>query len=523
MENKIVVLDSTLRDGAQAEGISFSVNDKLRIVKKLDEFGIDIIEAGNPTSNPKDMEFFKKIKDLKLSHSKIAAFGSTRKKNSKVENDNMVKSLLSAETPVVVIFGKSWDLHVKEIINTTLDENLNMIKETVQYLKSKNKTVIYDAEHFFDGYKNNSKYAMETIKAASNGGADTIVLCDTNGGCFPDEVMEITKTVKNNIDTEIGIHTHNDTGMGDANTIMAVKAGAKHIQGTILGFGERCGNANLSTAICNLQLKLGYNCVNNSINEITSLCRMVAEISNKKLVKNMPYVGKSAFTHKAGMHVDGVNKVSHSFEHVSPDSVGNNRRFLMSEVAGRSTVLKKVNEIDSTITKDNEVMFKIVEEIKNLEFEGYQFEGAEASLDLLIRKQLRTYSPFFTLEKYKTIGEQLIGSEFQPASAMVKIRVKNKSEITAAEGNGPVDALNLALVTSLKKFYPILSEMHLADYKVRIIDGKDGTSATTRVLIDSTDGKNQWSTVGVSKDIIQASLKAIVDAIEYKLTQEKKN
>ncbi|MFA6866015.1 MAG: citramalate synthase [Clostridia bacterium] len=524
MANKICVLDSTLRDGAQAEGISFSVNDKLRIVKALDDFGIDIIEAGNPTSNPKDMEFFKEIKKIKLSHSKIAAFGSTRKINSKVEDDAMVASLLSAETPVVVIFGKSWDLHVKKILNTTLEENLAMIKETVKYLKAKGKTVVYDAEHFFDGYKNNSDYAIKSIMSAQEGGADTIVLCDTNGGCFPDEVFEITKNVVSLMDTEIGIHVHNDTGMGDANTIMAVKAGATHIQGTMLGFGERCGNANLSTVICNLQIKLGYECIpNEGINNITSLCRMVAEISNKKLVKNMPYVGESAFTHKAGMHIDGVNKISKSFEHVEPNSVGNNRRFLMSEVSGRSTVLKMVNKIDPTITKNNEVLLKIVAEIKRLEFEGFQFEGAEASLDLLIRKQLNTYKPFFTLEKYKTIGEQLVGAAFQPASALVKVRVKDKSELTAAEGDGPVDALNLALRTCLEKFYPSLSEMHLADYKVRIIDGKDGTSATVRVLIDNTDGKQQWSTVGVSKDIIQASLQAMVDAIEYKLTQEKLN
>lgn len=524
MANKICVLDSTLRDGAQAEGISFSVDDKLRIVKLLDSFGIDVIEAGNPTSNPKDMEFFKRVKTLRLNHSKIAAFGSTRKKNCDVSKDKMVESLLLAETSIVVIFGKSWDLHVTEILNATLDENLKMIEDTVRYLKENGKTVYYDAEHFYDGYKNNKEYAVKTIMAAQKGGADSIVLCDTNGGCFPDEIASITKTIVDLLDTSVGIHVHNDTGMGDANTVMAVRSGATQIQGTLIGYGERCGNANLSTAICNLQLKLGYQCVNpEKIKEITSVCRAVAEISNKKLLKSMPYVGDSAFTHKAGMHIDGVNKISKSFEHVSPQSVGNNRRFLLSEVSGRSTVLKNVNKIDPTITKDNDVLYKIVAEIKKLEFEGYQFEGADASLDLLIRKQLKTYKPFFTLEKYKTIGEQLLGEEFLPASAMVKIKVNDKTEITAAEGDGPVDALNLALRSCLEKFYPSIAEMHLADFKVRIIDGKDGTRATTRVLIDSTDGKREWSTVGVSKDIIQASLKAIVDAIEYKLTQEYEN
>ncbi|MEG1448722.1 MAG: citramalate synthase, partial [Oscillospiraceae bacterium] len=367
----IKVLDSTLRDGGQAEGISFSVEDKIKIVKLLDNLGVSYIEAGNPGSNPKDLEFFNKAKEITFKNSKLCAFGSTRKKGIKAEDDENLKSLLSAKTPVTVVFGKTWDFHVTDIIKTTLEENLLMIEETIAFLKSKGKEVIFDAEHFFDGYKSNNEYAIKCLLAAEKGGADTICLCETNGGAFPDEIFSIVTDVCEKVGTEIGIHTHNDTGMAVANSVMAVFAGAKHIQGTLIGFGERCGNANLSSIIANLQLKKGYTLIpEKSLSELTSVCRNVSEISNISLDKGMPYVGKSAFTHKAGMHIDGVNKSSVSFEHVPPTSVGNERRFLMSEVAGRSTLVGKIQKFYPSITKESPVATKIIDRIKELEHDG---------------------------------------------------------------------------------------------------------------------------------------------------------
>lgn len=518
---KIITFDSTLRDGSQAEGISFSVQDKLRIVKALDELGIDIIEAGNPSSNPKDIEFFAEVKRTELKHSRLAAFGATRKPGIKPEEDKNLLSLVNAGTAVAAVFGKTWDLHVTGILKTTLEENLAMIEDTVRFLKNNGKEVHFDAEHFFDGYKNNREYAVKALKAAEAGGADYIALCDTNGGTFPDEVYDIITELKEEIATPLGIHTHNDSGMAVANTVMAVKAGVSEVQGTLIGFGERCGNANLSTIIGDLQLKKGYQLIPaENLKEITSICLRIAEISNKKLNNDMPYVGKSAFTHKAGMHIDGVNKISKSFEHVSPLEVGNNRRFLMSEVAGRSTLLEKIKKIDASVKKDDPVMFEIMEDIKRLEYEGYQFEGAEASLELLIRKHIGSYKSFFELEKFKTIGEQNLGDGYLPATAMVKVRVNEKTEISAAEGAGPVDALDKALKLSLEKFYPQLKETHLIDFKVRILDSKDATTAATRVLVESADGIDIWSTVGVSRDVIKASLIAITDSLDYKLMKD---
>lgn len=521
---KFTVLDSTLRDGAQAEGISFSVSDKINIALALDELGVTYIEAGNPSSNPKDVEFFKEMELRPLKNAKLTAFGATRRKGITCEEDVGLSALANAGTPAVCIFGKAWDFHVTEILKAELDENLSMIFDTVKFLKDKGKEVIFDAEHFFDGYKNNAEYAIKALKSAQDAGADVICLCDTNGGCFPNEISDILKEVKKYVSASVGIHTHDDTGCAVANSVQAVLSGADHVQGTLIGYGERCGNANLSSIIANLQLKLGYDGVTGDLSKLTELCRKVAEISNVRLVRGMPYVGKSAFTHKAGMHIDGVNKSSKSFEHVSPSSVGNERRFLMSEVAGRSTVLDKIKKIDSSVTRDNPVTKKIIEKIKELEFQGYQFEGADASFELLIRKQLGTYSPFFTLEKFKTIGEQQVGEDFAPAAAMVKVSVGGASEITAAEGNGPVNALDVALRSALEKFYPALKEFKLADYKVRILDSKETSSAVTRVLIESSDKTDTWTTVGVSRDIIEASLIALTDALEYKLIkdQEKK-
>ena len=514
-KNKVYVLDSTLRDGAQAEGICFSVCDKLRIVKLLDNLGVHYIEAGNPSSNPKDMEFFRKVKELELKSSKLSAFGSTRKKDTLVQEDLGLKALLSAETPVVVIFGKSWDFHVKEIIKTTLEENLKMIEESVAFLKSKGKEVIFDAEHFFDGFRSNEEYALECLRSAKRGGADFICLCETNGGAFPDEVYNVTKRVVEEIGDNIGIHTHNDTGMAVANSVMAVFAGARHIQGTLIGFGERCGNANLSSIIADLQLKKNYDILKEEkLKTLTPACRELAELSNLSLDKGMPFVGKSSFTHKAGMHIDGVNKSPESFEHVSPQSVGNERRFLMSEVAGRGTLLTKIRKFYPELTKDSQIVSKIVDEIKELEHLGYQFEGADASLELLVRRAMGDYEEAFQIESFKTIAET---RKDNLSTATVKVLARGKTEISAAEGDGPVNALDIALRKALEGFFPELKGVCLSDYKVRILDGHSATKARTRVLIDTTDGKETWSTVGVSTDIIAASLNALVDALSYKL------
>ena len=515
---KIWLLDSTLRDGAQGEDISFSVQDKLNIVQILDRLGIDYIEAGNPGSNPKDLEFFERVQALHLNHAKLVAFGSTRRKNEAVEDDRNLRSLLDAQTPAVSIFGKSWDFHVTEIIHTTLEENLRMIEETVAFLKRNGREVIFDAEHFFDGYKHHPEYAMQTLFAAERGGADSICLCETNGGAFPDEVYRIVSEVVKQVSVPIGIHTHDDGGMAVASSVMAVEAGAVFVQGTLIGFGERCGNANLSTVLSNLQFKRNYECIPpENLHKLMQSCHMISEVSNVQMNKNMPYVGKSAFAHKGGMHIDGVNKAPSSFEHINPESVGNTRRFLMSEVAGRSTLIEKIQRVDAKICREDPVTAQIIGQIKEMEHQGYQFEGADATLEMLIRKQLGNYHPFFKVEKFKTMGEQQNGEENPSASAMVKVVVNGQSEMTAAEGNGPVNALDSALRKALERFYPILQTVHLTDYKVRVLDSRDRTASKVRVLIESTDGKEFWTTVGVSVDIIEASLDALVASIEYKL------
>lgn len=518
---KLTILDSTLRDGAQGEGISFSVRDKIAVCRTLDELGVDYIEAGNPASNPKDAEFFREVKNLEFKNAKLTAFGSTRRRGVTAQQDPGVKALLAADTPAVSVFGKSWDFHATEILRVTLEENLEMIYDTVNYLTECGKEVIFDAEHFFDGYKNNPDYAIKAIKAAEKAGAAAVCLCDTNGGCFPDEIEKIVRAAVDALSIPVGIHTHDDAGMAVANSVTAVLCGATQVQGTLIGFGERCGNANLSTIAADLQLKRGYKCFpDENMKNLTLYCRRIAEIANVRLNRGMPYVGESAFAHKAGMHIDGVSKASFSFEHVSPDSVGNTRRFLMSEVAGRSTILEKVRKVDPSVTKDSPVTAEIVAKIKEMEFFGYQFEGADASFELLIRKSLGTYKPFFTLEKFKTIGEQISGEDFSPATAVVKVSVDGTSEISAAEGNGPVNALDVALRKALERFYPSLKEFALTDYKVRILDSKETSSAKTRVLIESGDGKDIFTTVGVSRDIIEASLTALKDAIEYKLIKD---
>ena len=523
LNKKIAIFDSTLRDGAQAEGISYSVEDKIRIVKALDELGISYIEAGNPASNPKDLEFFQKIRKQKLKNSKLTAFGSTRRAGTQVVDDANVQSLLEANTSAVAIFGKSWDLHVEHIIKTTLEENLAMIQDTITFFKEHGKEVIFDAEHFYDGYKANPEYALSTLKAAVAGGVDWLVLCDTNGGAFPSEVFRITQEVAQSFSTKIGVHCHNDGGMAVANSIMAVEAGATQIQGTYIGFGERCGNVNLSTVIANLQLKNGYHCIDDKqLTNLTAKARLVAEVSNMNMNEREPYIGNSAFAHKGGMHIDGVMKVSHSFEHINPELVGNQRRFLMSEVSGKTTILTKIQKINPIIKKDSPETQVIMDRLKKLEHEGYQFEGAESTFELLIRKQLGKYKPFFELKHYKISGEQP-SNGLSNSSAIVKINVEGKDEISVAEGNGPVNALDQALRKALERFYPQLKEVYLSDYKVRVVDTKAATGARVRVLIESTDGYEVWNTVGVSTDIIEASWIALVDSIEYKLLKELEN
>lgn len=521
VEKLVKIFDSTLRDGAQAEGISFSVEDKLKVVKALDQVGVAYIEAGNPGSNPKDMEFFNRVGELELKTAKLTAFGSTRRYGIDVAEDKNVASLLKANTPVVAIFGKSWDFHVTDIIKTTLEENLAMIRDTLRFFKDKGKEVVFDAEHFFDGYKSNRDYALKSLQAAVEGGADCLALCDTNGGCMPDEIYEITKDVLNHVDVQVGIHCHDDGGMAVANSIMAVKAGATHVQGTYIGFGERCGNANLSAVIGNLQLKMDCDCIpEENVEQLTDTARYIGEVANITLTEREPFIGQKAFTHKGGMHIDGVTKASHSFEHINPECVGNARRFLMSEVAGRSTILKKIQKVSPNVKKDSEETKQIMDRLKELEHEGYQFEGAESTFELVIRKHLGKYKPFFVLENFKIIGEQPEKDSEFSAYAMVKVNVDGKNEVTAAEGDGPVNALDKALRSALEVFYPELSKVHLTDYKVRVLETKNATAAKVRVLIESTDGTHKWSTVGVSTDIIEASLVALVDSIEIKLLRD---
>lgn len=520
MSEKIILFDSTLRDGAQAEGISFSVEDKIRVLETLDRVGIDIIEAGNPGSNPKDIDFFERVKDIELKHSKLCAFGSTRRSGIGVEDDTNLQAIIQADTPAVAIFGKAWPFHITEIIKTTLDENLAMVEDTMAFLKANGKAVTFDAEHFFDGYKMDPAYAVEVLKAAERGGAECAALCDTNGGTLPMEIMEIVKHVASEVDIAVGIHCHNDSGLGVANSIMAVQAGARQVQGTFLGYGERCGNANLSSIIPNLQLKLGYDCLSpESMEKLTSSAIRIAEISNYVLSGREPFVGKSAFAHKGGMHIDAVLKAPTSFEHIPPESVGNQRRILMSEVAGRSTIIQLINEIDPSLTKKSEETTRVMEKIKELEYQGYQFEGAESSIKLLIRKELGKYRPFFQIEDFKTIGEKPVEGRALSASAVVKVNVEGQSEINAAEGDGPVNALDKALRKALEVFYPKIKEVRLTDFKVRVID-KGATASKVRVLIESTDGEDIWTNVGVSTDVIEASLIALIDSIEYKLLND---
>lgn len=494
------------------------MEDKLRIAKKLDDLGVHYIEGGWPGSNPKDIEFFKKVKGLGIK-AKVAAFGSTRRAGKKAEEDPNIKALLEAGTQTVCIFGKSWDLHVKDALKVSLEENLDMIEDSIRYLKSMGLEVVYDAEHFFDAYKNNPTYAIETLDRAQEAGSDCIVLCDTNGGTIPSEAQEIIADVQEQISTPLGIHAHNDADMAVANSIVAVRMGIVHVQGTINGFGERCGNANLCSIIPNLKIKLGVDCVTDEqLRKLTAVSRFVSEIANIRPQYNMPYVGGSAFAHKGGIHVDAVLKKPETYEHIVPELVGNARRLLISELAGRSAILVKAEEYGLNLKKDTPETRKILAMLKEMENQGYQFEGAEASFELLMKKALGTYKSFFQLEGFRVTvdarDDELI------AEATVKVKVDGKEEHTAAEGNGPVNALDNALRKALEKFYPVLKEVRLADYKVRVLEERRGTAAKVRVLIQSSDDKSSWGTVGVSENIIEASWIALADSIDYKLLKE---
>ncbi|MNO49678.1 2-isopropylmalate synthase [compost metagenome] len=521
MSNEVFILDSTLRDGAQGQGISFSVEDKLKIAKALDDLGVHYVEAGNPGSNPKDMEFFKRVKELNLKNTKIVAFGSTRRLGVKAEEDKNLRDLLEANTETVTIFGKSSDFHVIDILKTSLEENLKLIKESIEFLKKNGKEVIFDGEHFFDGYKSNKQYSLETLKVAKEAGADVIVLCDTNGGTLPTEVEKITLEVRELVGGSIGIHCHDDMGMAVANSIMSASAGANHIQGTFIGIGERCGNANLSAIIPTLELKMGMKVLEDgALNKLKTAALIISEISNITLKDYAPYVGNSAFAHKGGMHIDAVIKMSKSYEHINPEAVGNSRRFLVSEVSGKSTILKEVQKIFPNMSKDRKEVQTIIYKLKELEHQGYQFEGAEGTVELVIRKVIGKYKPFFKLNNFKVIGEHPSLKGDFTSTALININVEGKQEMTVAEGDGPVNALDKALRKALEIFYPQLKDVRLIDYKVRVLDAGSATEASVRVLIESTDGLEHWTTVGVSKDIIEASWIALVDSIEYKLIKD---
>ncbi len=521
LQQHITAYDSTLRDGAQAQGVSFTVEDKLKIVERLDALGIGYIEAGNPGSNPKDLVFFERVSELKLKHAKIIAFGSTRKPGISPQADNNLQSLLLAKTKAVAIFGKSWDYQVTDILRTSLAENLNMIADTVAYLKQQGKEVVFDAEHFYDGYKANPDYAMQTLRAAADAGADVLCLCDTNGGTFPDEVFEITKKIVETVNCKVGIHCHNDCEMAVANSVAAVKAGAVQVQGTINGIGERCGNANLCSIIPNLQLKLGLSCIpQENIADLASAARFVSEVANMMFNDKAAYVGHDAFSHKGGMHIDAVTKNPISYEHINPELVGNTRHILVSEVAGRSALLAKIQAVDATLTKDSIETKRLLEHLKSLEHDGYQFESAEHSFDLLIHKLLGRFQPFFALNEYNVSIHEFSANRSNNAVAKVKISVGEQVESVSAEGDGPVNALDKAIRRALERFYPQISEVRLVDYKVRVLDSDKATAAKVRVLIESADQNGSWTTIGVSTDIIDASWRAMLDAIEYKLLRD---
>lgn len=513
----VYIYDTTLRDGSQGEGISLSVEDKIKIAKRLDYLGVAYIEGGWPGSNPKDMDFFRRAAELGLTTAKLVAFSSTRKPGIAVKQDANIKAILESGVKHVCVFGKSWDFHVFQALQTSLEENLSMVRDTVRYLKDKGLEVIFDAEHFFDGFKSNPEYAFKVCETAQEAGCDWVVLCDTNGGALFWEVEKIVAEMVKELKVPVGIHAHNDGGCGAANSLAAVSQGATQVQGTINGYGERCGNADLCVVIPNLELKMNKRCLPaGRLKRLTETSRFVSEVANMPHYNNQPFVGHGAFAHKAGVHVSALLKDSQTYEHIDPEMVGNHRRVLVSELSGVSNLLYKAKELNLNVNVYDAGTRRIIKEIKELEKQGFQFEGAEASLELLLRKAFGQYQDYFQLENLRIMVEKREADGIA-SEAVIKIRVKDQVVHTAAEGDGPVNALDNALRKALNDFFPEIAEMHLTDYKVRVLDGTEGTAAKVRVLIESANGREKWSTVGVSENIIEASWQALVDSINYML------
>ena len=512
---QIQIYDTTLRDGTQSEGFTLSGNDKVRVAQRLDELGVAFIEGGWPGSNPKDVEFFERARDMQWKHALIAAFGSTCRVKGGPEDDANIKALLDSHTPVCTIFGKTWTLHVTDVLLTTLEDNLRIIEDSVAYLRSQGRRVIYDAEHFFDGYKADSVYALETLKAAIRGGAETVVLCDTNGGTLPWEVEQIIRELKPDLNHPFGIHTHNDSDCAVINSLIAVREGAIQMQGTINGVGERCGNANLISIMADLELKMGYCCLpDGNISKLTELSHFVAEVANITPDEHLPFVGKSAFAHKGGVHVAAMRRSAQSYQHIAPEVVGNKMRVVVSDLSGRGNLLSKAEE--HGVEVEGAEVVPVLNEIKELEARGFSFEAAEASVAMMLKRQEYGYKPPFELVDFFVNVEHRQGRGIF-AEAMVKVRVQGELLHTAAEGNGPVNALDLALRKALVGYYPQVAAFHLSDYKVRILDSDHGTEAITRVLIDTRNSTGRWSTVGASTNIIEASWRALADSVEYGL------
>lgn len=518
----IQLYDTTLRDGSQGEGVSFTVHDKLRIARRLDEFGMHYIEGGWPGSNPKDIQFFEAARqELQLKHAKLCAFGSTRRKRMRAAEDDLILQLADSGAQVVTIFGKSWTLHVTEVLNATREENLEMIADTVGFLKSRGLEVIYDGEHFFDGFKEDPEYALATLQAAREAGADILVPCDTNGGTMPWELAQITRQVIERIPgARIGTHTHNDCEFGVANTIAGVQAGATHVQGTINGFGERTGNANLCSIIPTLKLKMGLDCVSDEqLSSLSELAAFVNELANMPPNEHQPWIGRSAFAHKAGTHADAVRKNPRTCEHIEPTLIGNKRRILVSELSGGSTIVWKAEDLGIGLDKKDPATRRILEKVAFLESEGYVFEGAEASFELLVAKEMGSYAPIFDLQRYRVNFSNRVEDAEPITEAVVKLSVRGQEMHVAAEGDGPVHALDQALRKALLPFYPELAHVRLTDYKVRVVDAKEGTAAKVRVLVECADAQGSWSTTGVSTNLIKASWEALTDSLEYALSK----
>ncbi len=521
----VIIYDTTLRDGTQGEGISFSVADKIRITEKLDHFGVDYIEGGWPGSNPRDMAYFEGVRKLHLKHAKVAAFGSTRRANTRAAEDAQLKLLLDAETPVVTIFGKSWILHVTDVLRTTPEENLAMIEESVRLMVENGREVVYDAEHFYDGYVEDSEYALKTLEAAVQGGASWLALCDTNGGKLVDEVREITAEVHRRFhDQRVGVHCHNDSGLGVAVTLAGVQAGAAMVQGTMNGYGERTGNANLTSILPNLALKMGYklNC-REHLAELRELSLFLDELANTRANIKEPFVGASAFAHKGGVHANAAQKVARSYEHIDPSLVGNRQRVLISDMSGRSSFMMKAKELGVHLDEKSADLKPMLEELKQLEFRGYEYEAADASFQLLLAKWLKQRKDYFVLQGYRVIVEMRGSEDTLIAEATVKLEVNGETVHTVAESSGPVDALDQALRRALEGAYPQIKDVELRDFKVRILDGGNGAHSRIRVLIESSDGDEIWGTVGVSDNLIEASWEALRDSVEYKLLKTVNN